>query len=179
MTLYAAIFFIHFLAVAVLFVAFGIELAANSFLRRSTTADEAKTWLRLARLAPLLNGPALGVLILSGVYLAYLISSMNQGWISASFLGIGVVVFLGVLVNVPRMTRIRKSLAADTASCSAETVARLRDPLLATAIRIRTLTAIAILFLMTAKLPLGLSVRTLAASVILGAAFSVPLWTRR
>lgn len=179
MTLYAFILYLHFLGVVVLFLAIGIEIAANSFLRRSATLEEARTWLRLARLGPLLNGPALGVLILTGGYLAYLLSAMRQGWIPASLLGIGLVFLLGITVNVPRMTRVRKALTREGATLDSGTVALLGDPLLAASTRVRALTALAIVLLMTAKLPFQDSLLALAGGALLGVVLAVPLWTGR
>src|SRR3981189_3312511 len=107
MTLYALILFLHLTGAVALFLAFGIEAAAFSFLGRASSPTEAQTWLRLGRLGPLINGPALGVVILSGGYLASLTGAMKQGWIPATFIGIAVVVLLGIAINVPFSRKIR------------------------------------------------------------------------
>src|SRR5256885_7626918 len=107
MTVYALVLFLHLTSVVTLFLAFGIEWAAISFLGKATSPAEAQTWLRLGRLAPLINGPALLVAILSGGYLASLIRAFKQGWVPASFIGIAVVALLGAAINVPKMRAIR------------------------------------------------------------------------
>jgi hypothetical protein len=166
--------FLHLAAALVLFLALGIECTANSFLRRSTTSAEAQTWLRLARLGPVLNGPALAVLLLSGGYLAALSGAMKQAWIPASLLAIAVVFLLGIFVNIPRMRAIRQALPAAGDSL---TVA-LRNPLLASSVRIRTAIALGIVFLMTAKQPFGPSMITLAVACALGIVLSIPLFRK-
>src|SRR5215470_10618655 len=114
MTLYALIVFVHIAGALSLFLAFGIEWAAISFLGKSNTTQEAQTWLRLARLGPLVNGPALLVAILSGGYLGSLMGAYKQGstmtlfgWIPASFVAIAVVALLGGAINAPKMRAIR------------------------------------------------------------------------
>src|SRR5215467_8334964 len=106
MTLYGFIVFIHLTGAVALFLAFGLEWAAISFVCKSNTSQEAQTWLRLARIGPLVNGPALLVTILSGGYLASLISAFKQGWVPASFIGIAVVALLGGAINAPKMRTI-------------------------------------------------------------------------
>src|SRR5215813_6388554 len=110
MTLYALILFVHLAGVVTLFLAFGVEWTAFSFLSSAKSAEEADQWLRLARLAPLINGPALLVAILSGGYLASHIGAFKQGWVSASFVGIVVVAALGGAINAPKLRAIRLAI---------------------------------------------------------------------
>jgi uncharacterized membrane protein len=176
MTAYSSTLFLHLASVLLLFIGFGIEWAANHFLRASTAPDEARTWLRLARLGPLLSGPALLALILSGGYLAYVTGLMKQGWIPASFLGILCVFLPGVVIHVPRMAAIRNALSMKPAALAPELVAKLRDPLLATSVRTRALLALGIVYLMTAKLSLELSLLALLAFTVLGLLLSLRFW---
>src|SRR5256885_7563002 len=99
MTVYALVLFLHLTSVVTLFLAFGIEWAAISFLGKATSPAEAQTWLRLGRLAPLINGPALLVVILSGGDLALLIGAFQHGGGSPSFFFISVVALLGAALN--------------------------------------------------------------------------------
>ena len=175
MTPYALILFIHVTSALALFLAFGLEWAAISFLGRSSTPAEAQTWLRLARLAPLVNGPALGVSILSGGYLASLIGAMKQGWIPASILGIAVVMLLGFTINVPRARAIRLAIPKGGEALASA----LRNKLLPVSVRLRTFLALGIVFLMATKLPFGQSMLALAAAAAVGLLFSIPVITRK
>ena len=175
MTLFALIVFLHLTGVVALFLAFGIEWAAISFLARANSPEEAQTWLRLARLAPLINGPALLVVILSGGYLASIIHVMKQGWIPASFIGIAVVALLGGAINVPKLRAIRLAIPNGGAALSAA----LRTKLLPLSVRLRTFAALSIVFMMVAKSSLDSSLLALAAGLVVGLLASVPALTRK
>jgi hypothetical protein len=175
MTLYVLIIFIHITSALALFIAFGIEWTAIAFLARAATPAEAQTWLRLGKLAPLINGPALGVLILSGGYLASLTGAMKQGWIPASFLGIAVVMLFGAFINTPRMRAIRLALPAGGEKLSAA----LHTKLLPVSVRLRSFIALGIVFLMAAKLPFGQSMLALAGGAVLGFLFSIPVFASK
>jgi hypothetical protein len=178
MTAYSSTLFIHLVAALVLFIGYGIEWAANHFLRASTTPEEARTWLRLARLGPLFSGPALAILILSGGYLGYITGLMKQSWIGASFVGILFTFLPGVVIHLPRMKAIRDALSSSPSPLDVNVLAKLRDPLLATSVRTRAMLALGIVYIMTAKPSLPLSMLALACFAILGLLFSLRFWLR-
>jgi hypothetical protein len=175
MTLYALILFVHLAGAVTLFLAFGLEWAAISFLRKANSPEEAQTWLRLGRLAPLINGPALLVVILSGGYLASLIGAFKQGWIPASFIGIAVVAALGGAINAPKMRAIRLAIPQGGDALSAA----LRTKLLPVSVCLRTFLTLSIVFMMAAKLPFRPSVLALVAGLGVGLLASVPTLTRK
>lgn len=172
---YTLVLFVHLVSVVILFAAFGIEWVAISFLGTAKSPEEARIWLRLARLGPLVNGPALLVAILSGGYLASLTSAFKQGWISASFVGIVVVALFGVAINVPKMRAIRQAIPNGGQALSTA----LQTKLLPVSVRLRTFTALGIVFLMTVKQPLGPSMLTLLAGLVVGLLFSIPVFARK
>ncbi len=175
MTLYSLILFVHLTGVVALFLAFGLEWAAISFLGKANSPAEAQTWLRLGRLGPLINGPALLLVILSGGYLASIINAFKQGWIPASFIGIAVVALLGGVINVPKMRAIRLTIPQGGDALSTA----LRTKLLPVSVRLRTFAALGIVFMMAAKLPLGPSLLALVAGLVVGLLVSVPALTRK
>lgn len=175
MTLYALILFIHLTAALTLFLAFGIEWAAISFLGKASTPEEAAHWLRLAKLAPIINGPALLLAILSGGYLASIISAFKQGWIPASFIGIAIVALLGGAINAPKLRAIRLEIPKGGETL---TVA-LRTKALPISVRLRTFTTLAIAFTMTTKLPFAQCMLALLGGLILGLLVSIPVFARK
>jgi len=175
MNLYSFILFVHLAGAVALFLAFGLEWAAISFLGNSKTPQEAQQWLRLGRLGPLINGPALGVLILSGGYLAHLSGSMKQGWIPASLLGIVVVGAFGGAINVPKMRTIRLAIPEG----GERLAAALRSNALPVSVRLRTFAALSILFMMTAKLPFAQCMFVLLAGLVMGLLLCVPVFSRK
>ena len=175
MTLYALILFIHLAGAVTLFLAFGIEWAAISFLGSASTADEAKQWLRLGRLAPLINGPALGVVILSGGYLASIIHVMKQGWIPASLVGIVAVALLGIAINVPKMRAIRLAIPEG----GEKLFSALRNKLLPISVRLRTFLALSIVFVMITKQPFAQCMLVFLAGLLVGLLFCIPIFVRK
>ena len=175
MSLHALIVFIHLIGALALFLAFGIEWAAISFLGKSNTPQEAQTWLRLGRLAPLINGPALLLAILSGGYLASLISAFKQGWIPASFVGIAVVALLGGAINAPKMRAIRLAIPNGGEKLSSA----LHNKALPVSVRLRTFAALSIVFMMVTKLTFNKCMLALLAGLAVGLLFCVPLFARR
>jgi uncharacterized membrane protein len=179
MTLFSIILFIHVASALALFIGFGLEWTASSLLRRSTNAEQARSWLRVYRVSPPISGPALAVLIISGGYLAYLAGLMKQGWIPATLIAIAVAVVLGIVFNMPRLKAIRAALPAGNEPLSNALIARLNDSVLATSVRVRAMIALGIVFLMATERPFGESMIALGCAVILGLICSIPAWKRK
>ena len=134
-----------------LFVGYGLEWAASSLLRRSTTSDQARAWLRIYKLSLPISGPGLLILIVSGAYLATVTGGMNHGWISATLLAIVLALGIGFVFILPRIRKIRAALSETSGTLSEAGLARVRDPMLLTLIRVRGILALGIVCLMTAK----------------------------
>src|SRR5262249_16637140 len=139
MTVYTVVLYAHLLGAFAFFIGCGIEWTASALFRNATSTAEARAWLRVFRVSPPLFGVGLGVLLVSGGYLASLSGAMKQGWIPATFLAIGVGLVLGLAFILPRMNKIRKALPSLNEPVSAQLRAHLSDPVLLSAIRIRVL----------------------------------------
>lgn len=180
MTPYAVGLFIHFLGMVALFVGYGLEWAASSLLRHSTTTDQARSWLRIYRLSLPISGPGLLILIVSGGYLASQRGGMKQGWISAALLGIVFALGIGFVFILPRMKALRAALPAGEAPLSHAGLVRVQDPMIVTLIRVRTVLNLGIVYLMTFKpdaLSTGLFI--LLGSVVIGMLCAVTAWGSR
>ena len=178
MTVFSIVLFLHVAAAMALFIGYGIEWTASSLFRGASSTEQVRAWLRVFRVSPPVSGAGLGVLLLSGGYLASLSGAMKQGWILATLLGIFIALLLGVVLILPCMRKIRRALPALNEPVAAELRTRLSDPVLLTAIRVRVFVAMGIVFLMAAKLPFGPSVLALAIAMVVGLAFSTPTWRR-
>jgi len=179
MTLYSIVLFVHLLSALALFIGFGLEWTAVSLLRRSTNTEQARAWLRVYRVSAPISGPALLLLLLSGGYLASLIGAMKQGWIPATFVGIAIVVLLGAVLNVPRMRAIRNTLPPGNEALPAAAIVHLNNPVLSTSVRLRTMLALGIVFLMATKQPFGASMIVFGCAAVLGLLLSIPVWLRK
>jgi hypothetical protein len=161
-----------------LFIAYGIEWTASSLFRNAATTEQARSWLRVFKVSPPLSGWGLGVVLISGGYLASLSGAMKQGWIPATLIAIFLALVLGFALILPRMKHIRAALPSGSEPISAQLRKRLSDPVLFTAIRVRVMLVTGIVFLMTAKIPLVPSLVALSIAIALGLIFSVSAWSR-
>jgi len=178
MNYYAIALFLHFLGLVGLFVGYGLEWAASSLLRRSTTADQVRSWLRIYKLSLPISGPGLLLLILSGGYLASITGGMKQGYISASLLGIVFALGIGFVFILPRLRTLRAALPDGNTPLSEAGRARLQDSMILTLIRTRFVLALGIIYLMTAKPQLlSTSLFILLGAIVLGMLCSVSAWT--
>ncbi len=105
-TLIEILLFVHLLAVATLFFATGIEVAAFVLLRRATSIDDVRAAMAPRPLIGPIMGASAGVLILAGLGMAVLGRFGSQPWIVT-----GLIVAIALSVNGPvtngkRMERI-------------------------------------------------------------------------
>jgi hypothetical protein len=179
MTVISIVLFLHVVGALALFIGYGIEWTASSLFRNASSTEQLRAWLRVFKVSPPLSGAGLGVVLLSGGYLASLTGAMKQGWIPATLIGIFAALALGFGLILPRMRGIRSALPAGNEPLSAPLRARLTDPILLTAIRVRVMLATGIVYLMAAKLALVPSLAVLAISAVLGVFFSVSTWSQK
>ena len=139
MTPYVIGLFLHFVGMGGLFVGYCLEWTASSLLRRAATSDQARAWLRIYKLSLPISGPGLLLLIISGGYLASVTGSMKQGWISAALLGIVFALGIGFVFILPRVRTIRAAIPEANAPLSETALARVKDPMVATLVRLREL----------------------------------------
>ncbi|MGC2765495.1 MAG: DUF2269 family protein [Candidatus Acidiferrum sp.] len=180
MSPYPIALFTHFLGLVGLFVGYGLEWASSSLLRRSTTSDQARSWLRIYKLSLPISGPGLLILIISGGYMASNPGAMKQGWISASLLAIVVALAIGFILILPRIKRIRAALPEGSAALPEAVLVRVQDPMIVTLVRTRLVLALGIVYIMTAKPgALSNSLFILLGAVVIGLLCAAPVWTSR
>jgi len=177
-TIFSVVLFLHLLGAVSLFIAYGIEWTASSLFRNAATTEQARSWLRVFKVSPPLSGVGLGVVLLSGGYLASLSGAMKQGWIPATLIAIFVALVAGFALILPRMKRIRAALPSGNEPVSAQLRERLSDPVLLTAIRVRVMVVTGIVFLMAAKISLVPSLVALIIAIVFGLIFSISTWSR-
>jgi hypothetical protein len=177
-TVCSVVLFLHLLAAVSLFVAYGIEWTASSLFRNASSTEQVRSWLRVFKVSPPLSGVGLGVVLLSGGYLASLSGAMKQGWIPATLIAIFIALVLGFALILPRMKRIRAALPSGNDPVSTQLRQLLSDPVLLTAIRVRVMVVTGIVFLMAVKISLVPSLVALAIAIAFGLIFSISTWSR-
>jgi hypothetical protein len=180
MTPYAIALYFHFLGLIGLFVGYGFEWTASSLLRRSTSAEQARAWLRIYRLSLPISGPGLLVLIVSGGYLASATGAMKQAWVSGSLLAIVVALGIGFVFVLPRVRTIRAALPEGNVALPETALARVQNPMVVTLVRVRFVLALGIVYLMTAKpQSLATALFILLGAVVVGLLCAASAWTSR
>jgi Predicted integral membrane protein (DUF2269) len=179
MSNYLLAMFFHFVGLAGLFVGYGLEWIVSGLLRKATTVEQVRAWLRVYKTSLPISGPALLVLIVSGGYLASLSGAMKQGWLSASLLAIVFALGIGFVFILPRVRALRGSLPEGGGALPAKTLELLGAPAVPTLIRVRVLLALAIVYLMTVK-PDSFteSLITLGVAIVLGIVASVGAFSK-
>ena len=172
--------YFHYLGVVGLCVGYGLEWTGSSLLRRATSTEQARTALGIYRLSMPISGPGLLVLILSGGYLASITGDMKQAWISATFLAIVLALGMGFVFILPRVRTIRAALPEGNLALPETALARVKDPMVATLIRVRFVLALGIVYLMTAKpVSLATSLLILLGAIVIGLLCAAATWTSR
>jgi hypothetical protein len=177
MTVFTAVLFLHLAGALALFIGYGIEWTASSLFRNASSTEQLRAWLRVFKVSPPLSGAGLGVLLLSGGFLASRSGAMKEGWIPATLLGIFLALALGFALILPRMRRIRTALPSGSEPMSSALRAKVSDPVLLTAIRVRAVLAAGIVYLMASKLPFISSLVVLAIAAVLGLVLSISIWS--
>ena len=179
MNVISVVLFLHLAGAFALFIGYGIEWTASSLFRNAASVEQVRAWLRVFKVSPPLAGAGLGILLISGGYLASLTGAMKQGWIPATLIGIFLALALGMGLILPRMKAIRSALPAGDEPVSAALRSKLSDSVLLTAIRVRVLLATGIVYLMAAKVSFVPSLVALAIAAVLGVLFSVSTWSQK
>jgi uncharacterized membrane protein len=172
----SVVLFAHIVGMLVLFVGLAMEWLSLDSLRKSTASLKGSPWVSVLQMLPRVMGTAVGLIVVSGIYLAARVGVLDAGWVRVSFSAMVLMGILGGPVIRSRMRAIQR-VSSDSGT---ETTATLRryasDPLLRASLRTRAAVGLAILYLMIGKPDLGESVLLIVAALVLGAAISLPQW---
>ncbi|HET6218549.1 MAG TPA: hypothetical protein VFE27_16115 [Acidobacteriaceae bacterium] len=168
MSILSAVLFIHVLSAMTLFAAFALEAVVLLRIRSSLNVEHARVGvLSFHRLRGIAMPAFVGVLG-SGLYLAYLYGG-GTAWIPASLIAILLIMLVGGTVTGIRMAPLKKLLStAGEAVAIKAILAKTQDRALVLSYGFRVGLAVGIVFLMTAKPGLRLSVGALAGAALAG-----------
>ena len=180
MSNYTLALFFHFVGLVALVVGYGLEWIVSGLLRKATTVEQVRAWLRVYRTSLPISGPGLLVLILSGAYLAMQSGAMKEGWMSASMLAILLALLIGFILILPRVRSLLAALGEAGGSLPAKATELLQAPGLPALIRVRAMIALGIVYLMTVKPPsFASSLAALAVAIVLGVLASAGMFGKK
>jgi hypothetical protein len=178
MSYYSVALFLHITGALGFFVALGVELISLRQLVRSTAAEQAQEWLRIAVGVRRLGFASMMLLLASGLYMM-VIAQVGGAWLIVAFWSLVLLAILAVALSYRRMAAIGRALAAEVGPVSPALRNQLHYPLLWIAIKLRVAIALGIVFLMTVKPDLGGSLLVIGVAAVLGIAFAVPMLSRK
>lgn len=171
----SVVLFVHVVGMLTLFVGLALEGLSLASLRRANTPAQGLPWVRVLRGLPRYIAMAVGLIVVSGIYLAVRVGVFGFGWVRVSF---GAMVLMGLLGGPVVRSRMRVLLVPgdDREGTSGTLRHHASHPLVVASLRMRAAVALAIVYLMIAKLDLGESLLLIGLALMLGVLTSVPAW---
>ena len=170
------VLFMHIVGMLLLFVGLALEWLSLESLRRSTTPIQESPWVTVLRTLPRYMAIAVGLIVVSGIYLAMRVGVFDLGWVRVS---LGSMVFMGILGGPIVRSQMRAILHAGDrdGKGTLPTVRRLASlPLLRASLRTRVAVGLAIIYLMIGKPDLGESLFLIGLALVLGVVTNAPQW---
>jgi uncharacterized membrane protein len=174
MTVYTIVKFLHVVGAIGYFVAMGTLLFGLVALQRARRVEQVRVLAEfVGRLAPFFNLSIL-LLLLAGLYMTVTVWGFETGWIDVALVSLLVIVPIAALTVQSRL-RVIARLAHEEADgpLSADLVARTHDPTILTTPRIVVALLLGIVFLMTTKPALPVSLLVMAIALVLGLAWGM------
>ncbi|MDB5070446.1 MAG: hypothetical protein JWM87_1557 [Candidatus Eremiobacteraeota bacterium] len=169
--------FVHLLAVALIFLATGIEVAAFIFVRRATTVEQTRAALTPTPMVGPIIGPSAGVLILAGVGMVFAGGFGWQPWIVTGLLVAVALSVNGPLTNGRRMERLYElARAAPSGSITPDLEAARSDRFLTYSVGVLFTLMACMLYVMSNKPPAPVCLAAVAIALIVAA---VPILAKR
>jgi hypothetical protein len=174
MTVYSIVKFLHVIGAIGYFVAMGALLLGLAALQRARRVEQVKVLADFVkRLTPLFMASIL-LLLLAGLYMTATVWGFETGWIDVALISLLIIVPIAVVTVQPRVGAIaRLAHAAADGPLSAELYARTHDPVVLTSPRTALTLLVGIVFLMTNKPALLMSLLVMAIALVLGLAWGM------
>ena len=184
MSWYTVALFAHIVGVLILFIAMALQWLITLRLRGADSIAQVRQWSGLTKGTSRL-APVSGVLILgAGIYMTAIAWSMLTTWVDVSVVAMGIMMIFSMGVVGRRLKAIERAAAEatqhdqgaqDSPLSVTDTLpealrARLDDRALWVSMQVTVAVALGIVFLMTYKPSLAVSLVVVVASVALGAA---------
>lgn len=176
MNAYTIVLFVHIAAAFALVATAGIQTAGTFWLRQARRVEQVRDlagrMAAIARVIPII----LLTILAAGLYLAITAWGFQTAWIDVALATFLILSVAAPALHAPRGAALKRAAeAAPDGPLTPKLAAQVRDPV--TAVSHLTLLALTlgILFLMTNKPPLGVSIGTILVTLLLGLATSIPL----
>lgn len=179
MTAYTIVLFVHIAAAFALVATAGIQTAGTFWLRRARRVEQVRDLagrqMALARVIPII----LLTILAAGLYLAITTWGLQTAWIDVALATFLILSVAAPAILASRGAALKRAAeAAPDGPLTPELAALVSDPVMAVSHLTLLVLTLGILFLMTNKPPLGVSIGAILVALLLGLATSIPLRRR-
>ncbi len=177
MSLYTVVLFVHVNGAIGVFVSLGIWLFGLAAIRRAGLVEQVRALAWLIIIASPLMVLSVVLLGLAGFEMALSVWGLSTPWIAVSLLSVVLVGPIGAFVLDPRMRTII-ALAGEMPGGPLPDALdqRTHDPILGTSAHTLVAILLGIVFLMTTKPSLAVSLLVMVLASVLGLVSSLPFW---
>ena len=181
MNLYNLALFLHVSGDIGIFIGLSVQLLCLTPLRRAQRVEQVRLIAWLIRTADIVSVTGALLTIVSGLYMALTVWSLQVGWIAVA-LGSIVALIAPITAGIiePR-TRAIVTMAGEAPDgpLPPSLDRHIHDPVLAAALQTGGAVVLGIVFLMTTKPAFTGSIITMVVALTLGLASGIPLWLER
>jgi uncharacterized membrane protein len=160
--------FAHIVGMLVLFTGLAFEWLSLESIGRSVSPAQVAPWVGVLRALPKFIAAAVGLTVVSGLYLAMRVGVLGLGWVRVS---LGSMILMAILGGPVVRSKMRVLLHA---GANADGQAMASHPLLRASLRTRVVVGLTIVYLMILKPDLAESLLLISAALATGAASSLP-----
>ena len=171
MSIYTIALFLHVSGAIGYFISIGTWLFGLATLRRVQRVEQVRSIVNLVGLTGPLFGVSVLFILVAGLYMAVTAWGLQTGWIEVALISLILMAPLGSALVEPRRRAIdRMAREAPDGPLPESLEQRIHDPLLGTTLQTLATLLLGIVFLMTTKPSLPVSLIVIAVALALGLA---------
>ncbi len=174
MNFYSIALFIHVVAALGFFIALGLEWIGLRQMRSDPSLTKVREWMQILGSTRKLGMASMITIIIAGLYM------MATAWGLAAWIGVALgsivlLIILAMALTGPQMAALGQALAAGHGPGSPTLQQLTHHPLLWISMQTRLAIGLGIIFLMTVKPGLLVSLLAIGVALVLGLASSLPV----
>lgn len=158
------------------FIGVSIWLFVAAALRRAQQVAQVRTFTRLVQPSGVIAIVSILLLGIARFYMALTAWGEQATWIIVATISFVLLAPFGACVIDPRLRALARAAAAPDGPLPAAMAARTHDPLVRIGLYLYVGVLVGIVFLMTTKPPLAISIFAMVVAAMLGLAVGLPLW---
>jgi len=177
MSSYAIALFVHIVGALGFGVALGLEWTGLRQLRKATSSEAVRTWMRILQNALKVGFVSMLATVLTGSYMMATAWGAAP-WLSVTLAALGLLIGFSAALTRPRLRAIGQALATGHGPMSPTFQGVVNHPLLWISIQARAAVTLGIILLKIAKPDLGGSLLIVGVALVLGIASALPILRR-